>query len=152
MTLLVSIPMNWKEQLSQEEVKNVMAYDKLENAVIRSLDNKSLVKFKIEEQKLKPKNTYDNSGFNFLVKNKENNNQDVIDKLNIKLELLKQREIIENKNYKKLLLENRKYIKHRNERHSHFNSSCIVCRKNRDENNSRNNILKKSNSSPYFYD
>ena len=33
MTLLISTPLNWKENFSEEEVKKIMEYDKLQNAV-----------------------------------------------------------------------------------------------------------------------
>ena len=136
MSLLISTPNNWKENFSEKEVKDIIAYDKLENSVIKSLDKSALIKFKEEEEKKQKKNNYNNiDSLKLSLKNVYNNNKNLIDQLNINLEELRHREIIENKNYKNLLIENWKYLRNRNERNGqHFNSSCIVCR-NKYENN-----------------
>ena len=147
MSLLISTPPNWRENFSKEEVRNIMAYDKLQNAVIKSLDKTALNKYKEEEKKQKPKKGMTNDGYYWSIKNANNNNNNLIDKLNMGLEEIRQREIVESKNLKKILKETRRNLKNRNE-----SSSCIICGKNRDENYSRNYFeLKKSNSSPYIY-
>ena len=146
MSLLIGTPMNWKEQMSEGEVKEILAYDKLTNAVLKSLDKNALIKYKEEEKKQKNKSNYNTEEFNISIKNVDNN-KNLIDKLNGNLEEIRQREIIENKNYQKLFVENRKNLKHK---HHNFNTSCIVCRR-LNENSTRNNKLKKSNSSTYFY-
>ena len=147
MSLLIGTPMNWKEQMSEEEMKEILAYDKLQNTVLRSLDNSAFARYKREEKKQKIKSNSDMDGINISIKNVENNNKNLINKLSVNLEEIRQREIIENKNYQKLLLENRKNIKHKEH---NFNTSCIVC-KRINEINSRNHKLKKSYSSQYFY-
>ena len=139
--------MNWKEQMSEEEVKEIMAYDKLQNTVLRSLDNSAFARYKEEEKKQKIKSIHKIDGINVSIKNVENNNKNLINKLSVNLEEIRQREIIENKNYHKLLLENRKNLKHKEH---NFKTSCIVCQRI-NETNSRNNKLKKSYSCPYFY-
>ena len=146
--LLISTPMNWKEQMSEEEVKEIMNYDKLQNAVLKSLDKIALIRYKEEEKKQKSKSYHNINDVNLSIKNVNNNNKHLLDKLDINLEELRQREILENNNYKKILIENRKNLKHK-EGHNCC-SSCIVCRRIF-ENTSRNGNLKKSNSSPYFY-
>ena len=147
MSLLIGTPMNWKEQMSEEEVKEIMAYDKLQNTVLRSLDNSAFARYKEEEKKQKIKSIHKIDGINASIKNIENNNKNLINKLSVNLEEIRQREIIENKNYHKLLIENRKNLQHKEH---NYNTSCIVC-KRINETSSRNNKLKKSYSSPYFY-
>ena len=146
--LLISTPMNWKEQLSEEEVKEIMNYDKLQNAVLKSLDKIALIKYKEEEKKQKRQNYHNINDANLSIKNVNNNNKHLLDELDINLEELRQREIIENNNYKKILIENRKQLKHKEGQNCC--SSCIVCRRIF-EKTTRNGNLKKSNSSPYFY-
>ena len=123
LTRLIGTPINWKENLSEEEIKKVKSYDKLQNAVINSLDNNAFAKYKEEEKKQKIKNINNTNEFNWSVEKANNNNKNIIDKLNMGLEKMKQREIIENKNYIKLLKENRKHIKYRNERNQFYSSS-----------------------------
>ena len=150
MSLLMATPVDWKEQMSEKEVKEIMAYDKLQNAVIKSLDKSALVKYKEEEKKQKNKINYNSDEFNLSIRNVNNNNKNLIDRLNSNLEELKYREIMENKNYQKMLDENWKNLKYKVSHN--MNSSCIVCKRmNEKKSNSRNNKLKKSNSLPYFY-
>ena len=153
MALLIGTPVYWKENLSVEEIKKVKSYDKLQNAVINSLDNNAFTKYKEEEKKQKVQKINNSNEFNWSVEKANNNNKNIIDKLNMGLEKMKQREIIENKNFIKLLKENRKHIKFRNERNQYYSSnSGINIRNNRSEDYSRNfYFLKKSYSSPYFY-
>ena len=47
-------------------------------------------------------------------------NKSMIEKFNLNLEEIEQRQEIEIKNFKKLVNENNKYIKHRNERNSSY--------------------------------
>ena len=152
MTLLISTPLNWKENFSEEEVKKIMEYDKLQNAFLKSLDKNALIKYKEEEKKQKNKKIYIADGFNWLDKNPNEYNKNLIDKLDMGIEELRQREIIENKNFKKLLKENRKYLRYRSEKNEpNFNSTCIMCRNKRMGKYSRNFLLKNSYSSPYYY-
>ena len=153
MALLIGTPVYWKENLSVEEIKKVKSYDKLQNAVINSLDNNAFTKYKEEEKNQKVQKINNTNEFNWSVEKANNNNKNIIDKLNMGLEKMKQREIIENKNFIKLLKENRKHIKFRNERNQYYSSnSGINIRNNRSEDYSRNfYFLKKSYSSPYFY-
>ena len=152
MTLLISTPLNWKENFSEEEVKKIMEYDKLQNAFLKSLDKNALIKYKEEEKKQKNKKIYIADGFNWLDKNPNEYNKNLIDKLDMGIEELRQREIIENKNFKKLLKENRKYLRYRSEKNEpNFNSTCIMCGNKRMGKYSRNFLLKNSYSSPYFY-
>ena len=152
MTLLISTPLNWKENFSEEEVKKIMEYDKLQNAFLKSLDKNALIKYKEEEKKQKNKKIYIADGFNWLDKNPNEYNKNLIDKLDMGIEELRQREIIENKNFKKLLKENRKYLRYRSEKNEpNFNNTCIMCGNKRMGKYSRNFILKNSYSSPYFY-
>ena len=151
MALLIGTPINWKENLSEEEIKKVKSYDKLQNAVINSLDNNAFVKYKEEEKKQRNKKLNNTNEFNWSIEKANSNNKDIIDKLNIGLEKMKQREIIENKNFIKLLKENRKHIKYRNERNQYYCNSGMNYRNNRSEDYSRNfYFLKKSYSSTYF--
>jgi len=109
MTLLLGTPINWKDNLSEEEIKNIIHYNKLENAVIRSLDKNNLIKFNDEKKKYRNKKVIE--GFNNSLSDIKNNNKNIIEKLNLKLEELRQKEIREKKNYKSLLMKNRKYLK-----------------------------------------
>ena len=144
MTLLISVPLNWKENFSEKEVRNIMFYDKLQDGVLKSLDKSALIKYKEEEKKFKNKKVNIVDGFNWMTKNVNDNNKQLIDQLNMGIEELKQREIIEKTNFTKLLKENRKHLKYGSE-------TCIFCGNKKTGNSSRNVILKNSNSSPYFY-
>ena len=116
MTLFISNPVNWKENLSPQEVKNIMLYDKLESSLIKSLDRNALIKFKNEEKKQKGTKHYKNEELNLSLKDINENNINVIKDIDNRLEEIKQREIIENKNYEKLVIKNRKFLKYKNER------------------------------------
>ena len=118
LTLFISNPVNWKENLSPKEVKNIMLYDKLESAMIKSLDRNAFIKFKNEENKRKIKKYYSVDKLNLSIKDINNYNKNIIKNIDNKLEELKQRVIIEKKNYQKLLIRNRKYLKYNNERKS----------------------------------
>ena len=112
MSLLLGTPINWKDNLSEEEIRNIINYNKLENAVIKSLDKNILIKF--NEEKKKYRNNKKNiivEGLNNSLSDIRNNNKNIIEKLNSKLEELRQKEIRENKNYNSLLMKNRKYLK-----------------------------------------
>lgn len=148
----LSNPINWKENLSDEEVKNMMEYDKLQNSALKSLDNKCFTKYKEEENKQKNKKKNFN-GFVWSIKNANNHNKDLIDKLTMGLEELRQKEIIENKNYKKLLKENKKHINYINERKINYNNSFgFIDKNNNNEKYSRNIFfLRQSYSSPQYY-
>ena len=118
MSLFITNPVNWKENLSPQEIKNIMLYDKLENIMIKSLDSRALVRFKNEDNKQKGKKYYSNSQYDISLKNIKNNNKNIINDINNKIEELKQKQIIENKMYQKLLIKNRKYLKNDNEKQS----------------------------------
>ena len=111
MTLLLGPPNNWKENLSEEEIKNIINYNKLENAVIKSLDKNILIKFDKEKKKYRNNRNYIIEGINNSLSDIRNNNKNIIEKLNLKLEELRHREILENKNYNNLLMKNRAYLK-----------------------------------------
>ena len=66
----------------------------------------------------------------------EKGNKSMIEKININLEEINQRESIENKNFRKLYNENKKYIKHRNERNSSF-----LRRKEREKEENQDNYI-----------
>ena len=111
MSLLLGTPINWKDNLSEEEIKGIIHYNKLENAVIKSLDKNILIKFDNEKKKYRNKKNQLIEGFNISVSDIRNNNKNIIEKLKIKLEELRQKEILENKNYNSLLMKNRRYLK-----------------------------------------
>ena len=116
LSLHLSNPVNWKENLSPEEIKNIKRHNKLQNIMISSLDKNALMKFKDEERKNKEKNHNINSMFNVSFENMNNYNKNVINDIDNKIEELNMRENFENKNYQKLLNKNRKLLKYRNER------------------------------------
>ena len=144
MTLLISVPLNWKENFSEKEIRNIMFYDKLQDGVLKSLDKSALIKYKEEEKKYKNKKVNIVNGYNWMAKNINDNNKKLIDKLNMGIEELKQREMIEKTNFTKLINENRKHLKYGSD-------TCIFCGNKRKGSSSRNYILKKSNSTPSFY-
>ena len=111
MSLLLGTPINWKDNLSEEEIKGIIHYNKLENAVIKSLDKNILIKFDNEKKKYRNKKNQLIEGFNNSLSDIRNNNKNIIEKLNLKLEELRQKEILENKNYNSLLMKNRRYLK-----------------------------------------
>ena len=115
MSLFISNPINWKENLSPQEVKNIKLYDRLENCMIKSLSRNAFLNFKNEKDKQKIKN-YPKEQLNLSLKNINNNNKNIIKDITNKLEELKQREIIENKNYQRILKRNRMFLKYRKER------------------------------------
>ena len=145
MTLLLSTPINWKENLSEEEIKNLANYDKLQNSALRSLDKTALIKYKEEEKKQKGKSNSIIEQINLSPKDIKNNNQYILDKLNLELEELRLKENDENKNYKKFLMENSKYIK-KEKKNLLLNN---FRKKNRS--NIPNLKLKKSFSEIYFF-
>lgn len=116
LSMHLSNPVNWKENLSPEEIKNIKRHNKLENIMISSLDKNAFMKYKEEEKKNKEKNHNINNLFNVSLENMNNYNKNVINDINNKIEELNLRENFENKNYKKLILKNRKLLKYRNER------------------------------------
>ena len=116
MTLFISNPVNWKENLSPQEVKNIMLYDKLQSSLIKSLDRNVLIKFKNEEKRQKGTKHYKIEELNLSLKDINENNINLIKDIDNKLEGIKQREIIKNKNYQKLVIKNRKFLKYKNER------------------------------------
>ena len=129
MSLLSYNPVNWKENLSAKEIKNIMLFDKLETTMIKSLDNNALTKYKKEKSKQKPKKNLTSEQLNLSLKNINDNNKNMIKNIDIKLQELKERGIIENKNYQKLLIENRKYLKYKNERNSPNSNQHYIGRK-----------------------
>ena len=116
MTLFISNPVNWKDNLSPQEIKNIMLYDKLESSLIKSLDRNALIKFKNEEKRQKKAKHYKIDELNLSLKDINDNNINLIKDIDNRLEEIKQREIIENKNYQKLVIKNRKLLKYKNER------------------------------------
>ena len=116
LSLHLSNPVNWKENLSPEEIKSIKRHNKLQNIMISSLDKNAFMKYKEEEKKSKEKNHNINSVFNVSLENMNNYNKNVINDINNKIEKLNMRENFENKNYQKLLIKNRKLLKYRNER------------------------------------
>jgi hypothetical protein len=116
LSLHLSNPVNWKENLSPEEIKTLKRHNKLQNIMISSLDKNALMKYKEEEKKNKEKSHNINKLFNVSLENINNYNKNVINDIDNKIEELNLRENFENKNYKKLLLKNRKLLKYRNER------------------------------------
>ena len=116
LSLHLSNPVNWKDNFSPEEIRNIKRYNKLQNIMISSLDKNALMKYKEEEKKSKEKNHNINSVQNVSLENVNKFNKNVINDIDNKIEELNLREYFENKNYKKLLLKNRKLLKYRNER------------------------------------
>ena len=116
MSLFISNPVNWKDNLSHQEIKNILLYDKLESSMIKSLDRSAFNKFKKEENKQKKKKNYSIGQLSLTKKDINNKNANIIKSIDNKLEELKQREMIENKNYQKILIRNRKHLKYRGER------------------------------------
>ena len=116
MSLFISNPVNWKDNLSHQEIKNILLYDKLESSMIKSLDKSALNKFKNEERKQKKKKNFSIGQLSLTKKDINNKNEKIIKTIDSKLEELKQREMIENKNYQKILIRNRKHLKYRSER------------------------------------
>ena len=120
LSLSVASTPYWKENISKEEYHRIKVFNRLENTAIFSLENNALIRYKEEERKMR-KNKYITLDENDNSKLKiEKGNKSMIEKININLEEINQRESIENKNFKKLYNENKKYIKHRNERNSSF--------------------------------
>ena len=116
-----------------------------------SLDENAFAKYKKEEKRQKMEKSK-KIAFNSLLKNLNNNNENIIDKLNVGLEELRQREIIESKKLKKLLKEKKAIRKSKNEKIEQFYKDNFAYFINRNKNFSRNYFfLKKSYSSSYFY-
>ena len=131
-TLLISNPINWRENFSEEEIKNLVEKVKLENRLIRSLDKKALADYKTFQEKEKIKNNV-HEDINIQKKNVNKNNQMIINSINGKIDALKEREMIEEKNYRKLLMRNREYLKYRANKY-----------------NSPDNSVKKTNNQLYM--
>ena len=149
MSLFLSNPINWKENFSPEEIKNIKKYDKLEHEMISSLNNAALIRFQNEEKKQKEKEKSHNQNYklndSFGLGNINDNNKNVINNIDNKIEELNARENIENNNYKKLQIKNRKYLKYRNQRKQNIHSNCTGC-KYRSGNVSQNSKMMKISS------
>lgn len=116
LSLHLSNPVNWKENLSPEEIKNMKRHNKLQNIMVSSLDKNAYMKYKEEEKKNNEKNHNINKALNVSLENMNNYNKNVINDIDNKIEEINLRENYENKSYQKLLLRNRKLLKYRNER------------------------------------
>ena len=149
LSLLIGTPINWRENLSEEEVENLKIHDKLQEIVFKSLNNSALTKYQ-EENKRKIKKVISLDETNISEKNIDINNKKIIEKINLGIEELRQREIIENKNFQKLLKENMKNLCNRNDKSLYISNSCIICSNSRNKNYFGKNLLKKSYSSPYL--
>ena len=147
MSLLLSNPINWKENLSQEEIKIIKKHDKLEHEMISSLSKAALIRFQNEEKKQKEKSHNQNYKKNDSLElgNVNDNNINMINNIDNKIEELNFRENIENNNYQKLLIKNRKHLKYRNQRKQNIHSNCTGC-KYRSGNVSPNSKLMKLSS------
>ena len=108
----------WKENLSKKEYHKMRIFNRLENNAIKSLNTSALVKFKEEERKMRY-NKKIHIDENDRTKNKiKEVNKSMIEKININLEEIIQKENIETNNFIKLYNNNKKFIKHRNERNN----------------------------------
>ena len=118
--LSVSSTPFYKENISQEDYRRTKVFNRLESIAISSLNNSAFVKFKEEEKKQKKMKffTFDKITVPKFLNNSDN--KSMIEKFNLNLEEIEQRQEIEIKNFKKLVNENNKYIKHRNERNSSY--------------------------------
>lgn len=147
MSLFISNPINWKENLSQEEIKNIKKFDKLEHAMISSLSKAAMIKFQNEEKKQKDKGHNNNYPLDesFDLGNVNDNNKNMINSINNKIEEINVRENIENENYQKILVKNRKHLKYRNQNKQNMHNNCTGC-KYRSENASPNSKLMKLSS------
>ena len=72
LSLHLSNPVNWKENLSPEEIKTLKRHNKLQNIMISSLDKNALMKYKEEEKKNKEKSHNINKLFNVSLENINN--------------------------------------------------------------------------------
>ena len=108
MTVLESVPIDWREELSQKDLKEMKEYEKMENIVINSLSNNALVKFKLYKLKtLRKSNSSDKVFISHSSENIKNNNKSLLNNLDKQLDSIKEKEIYENMIYRKLLSENR---------------------------------------------
>ena len=97
----------WKESLLDEEYKEYILNNKLENALLLSLDNKAFSKYKMNRRRIHKKDEKkilkDNSKYNKKLVNINNANKNTLNELNQKLNKLyenvqkKKNEIIEHK-------------------------------------------------------
>ena len=113
------------------------------------MNNSALTKYQ-KENKRKIKKIISSDETNISEKNIDIYNKKIIEKINLGIEELRQREIIENKNFQKLLKENMKNLCNRNDKSLYISNSCIICSNSRNNNYFRKNLLKKSYSSPYL--
>ena len=138
LSLSVSNPQTWKENITKEEYHKIKVFNRLENIALSSLNNSALVKFKEEEKKMRENKfkyiTIDDEVDNSVGKINKGN-KSMIEKLNFNLDEINQRESIEIKNFQKLYEENKKYIKHRDERNSSY-----LLRKRKEQENKDNSF------------
>jgi hypothetical protein len=138
LSLSVSNPQTWKENITKEEYHKIKVFNRLENIALSSLNNSALVKFKEEEKKMRENKfkyiTIDDEVDNSVGKINKGN-KSMIEKLNFNLDEINQRESIEIKNFQKLYEENKKYIKHRDERNSSY-----LLRKRKEQENEDNSF------------
>ena len=132
LSLLNSSPINWKENLSPKEIKKIKYYDKLENAMISSLDNNAFAKFKNEDDKQKEKSILIKKELNEnkSMGNIKINNTKIINTMEQKIEELNKRENLQNKNYQKMLIKIKKHLKFRNHNTTKYHTNCTGCKYN----------------------
>ena len=85
--------------------------EKLQNAIINSLDNSPIIKYHIQKNEERNKNRPMTEQMNSELKNVNVINNNIIKDIDNKIEEIKQREYIENKNYQDTMNKNIKYLK-----------------------------------------
>ena len=82
--------------------KSPKLYEKLQNALISSLDKKAIIKYNIERNKERNKSRPMTEQMNLYLKDVDNKNKNAINNLEKNISDIKQQEIIEMKNYQRI--------------------------------------------------
>lgn len=117
MGLYLTTPSNWKiNKETNPPDKETRLKEKLQDALISSLDNAAIIKYNIQKTKQRNKSKPMTEQMNLSLKDVNIMNKNIIKDIDNKIEEIKQREIIENKNYQRILKRNRMFLKYRKER------------------------------------
>ena len=114
MGIYLTSPTNWRFNKDTNN-KNAKLNEKLQEALISSLDNAAIIKYNIQKDKERNKSRPMTEQMSSSLKNINEINNNILKDLNNKIEEIKQREIIESKNYQKFFNRNTKFLRLRDE-------------------------------------
>jgi hypothetical protein len=120
MGIYLTSPTNWKFNKVQNVNKDAKLNEKLQDALISSLDNAAIIKYNIQKNKERNKSRPMTEQMNLSIKEINDINKNVIKDIDHKIEEIKQKEIIESKNYQTFFNKHNKFIRLKIENEKNF--------------------------------